>query len=296
MALLLGLGCALLYRAIASGRPREKRFAVAALLWLAFLDLSTYYSTASHADMGVTMTRIWRGTAPSPEQQAALRRPWGPPRPEEGFGAGLAEYMPISNEFWPFNTFMLPAGLTAAAADNYRAYSTNAPPVSFHEQALSLPGQDAMPDAVARDLPGFDSRLHVDGPVPTSAAPPAIGAAGFAFRWEKWGYNEFALEATAPRDGWIMVRQLHDPRWRVTIDGAQAAPLKANYIGMAVPVTAGRHVLRWSYEPPARRLYWFAAALLEAVLAVFLTLALSGPGKPRRAAPGRPSSPLPRPA
>jgi hypothetical protein len=77
----------------------------------------------------------------------------------------------------------------------------------------------------------------------------------------------------APRDGLAVVLDPWFPGWSATVDGNPAPLLRANYAFMAVPVRAGRHVLRLSYFP--RRLWpGLAIALLAAAaLAVLLKVA-----------------------
>jgi len=77
-------------------------------------------------------------------------------------------------------------------------------------------------------------------------------------------------EVAAPADGWLMLRQLYDPAWRVTVDGTRLEPLQANRMSMAIPISKGDHDVRWEYRPASRRLYWPVAILLEAAVAVFL--------------------------
>ncbi|HEX9576837.1 MAG TPA: YfhO family protein [Myxococcales bacterium] len=73
----------------------------------------------------------------------------------------------------------------------------------------------------------------------------------------------------APRDGLAVVLDPWFPGWSATVDGNPAPLLRANYAFMAVPVRAGRHVLRLSYFP--RRLWpGLAIALLAAAALVVL--------------------------
>lgn len=297
-ALMLGFGSVLLLRAVISMRWRELRFATGVLLLLLFIDLSAYFYGATRADIAMTARRPWPGVTPTPEQRRALATPWGPLRTDRGFSGGVDEYLPIGNDFWPVNAFILPAEFSEGPADAFRDYIRSAPPFIFYDGAEAIAEDRPIPRAAAKDLPSIDRELRIVAPsAPPTATPHARPMGDAVIRWNHLGYNSFEVEVTAPRDGWLMVRQLHDPRWRVTLDGGRAVAFKANYMGMAVAVPEGRHVLLWEYWPLPRRLYWLSALMLEAVVAVFLGLAFlsrrrsgaSGPGGRPRAAPASPS-------
>lgn len=284
-ALLLGLASAVLFRGLWLDLPRERSFACAAFLLLLFLDLSAYFYAAARADLAFT-TRI-TSFPQSPEQRAVLREPWSAPRPERGFAAAFEQSLPIKNMFWPLNTFMTPASLNPRAADAVAAHARGSEPFAFYDGAIRVPWGAAMPDALAGGAKALDAELLVADPsVQARAGGPSRRITdGFSYRWLGLRYNDFEVEVSAPRDGWLMVRQLYDRHWRASADGVQAQPAKANYVAMAIPLTAGRHVLRWEYRPPARGLYWPAAVLLEAVVALFLVVAWRAsrtPAGPRR--------------
>ncbi|HET7291166.1 MAG TPA: YfhO family protein [Vicinamibacteria bacterium] len=62
---------------------------------------------------------------------------------------------------------------------------------------------------------------------------------------------EVAAEGGA---GYLVVRDSHAPGWRAFVDGSAAPLLRANGRHRAVPVPAGRHVVRFEYHPPGLRL------------------------------------------
>jgi uncharacterized membrane protein YfhO len=47
----------------------------------------------------------------------------------------------------------------------------------------------------------------------------------------------------------VMLKASFDPRWQVTVDGISVAPemIARSFVGRTVP--AGRHVVRFEYEP-----------------------------------------------
>jgi len=120
----------------------------------------------------------------------------------------------------------------------------------------------------------MEARLRVDDTKGRAASPASQRIKdGFSYAWQNWRYNDFSVDVVVPREGWLMVRQLHDPRWRIAVDGATVQPVKANYLSMAFPIAAGRHRVEAGYRPPARALYWWAAAGLEFAVAGFAAFA-----------------------
>ena len=53
----------------------------------------------------------------------------------------------------------------------------------------------------------------------------------------------------ADRPAVVMLKASFDPRWQVTVDGISVAPemIAPSFVGRTVP--AGRHVVRFEYEP-----------------------------------------------
>ena len=66
-----------------------------------------------------------------------------------------------------------------------------------------------------------------------------------------------------------MVLEPWFPGWKLTVDGAPAPLLRANFLFMATPLKAGVHALRLTYFP-ARLLPGIAVAILAAALLVLL--------------------------
>jgi hypothetical protein len=53
----------------------------------------------------------------------------------------------------------------------------------------------------------------------------------------------------APAAGVVVLNEIMFSGWRVTVDGADAVPLRANYLLRAVRVDAGHHVIEWRFRP-----------------------------------------------
>lgn len=187
----------------------------------------------------------------------------------------------------------------ASGADPRQAIVEQMPELLVKDQALLIQadGDQACADPAlhpslakpssARPARGFPEIRPIGNPdrgiCSVQLAPNSGG--GFSYRWRQWDYNGFDFGLRAPRDGWVLVRQLADPAWRVTLDGQPVQALRANFVGMAVPVTSGAHEIRLEYWPFARRVYWPAGVLLEVTLVVLAALAMRpGAGRPLRRA------------
>lgn len=285
-AALVLLASAAALRAVRSADPRDKRFAVAAILWLMFVDLSGYFWTVTRRDIEFTIGRWTWPTAPPAIQET---KPWGPPDPHRGFQAGLDRYMSIHTDFWPVNQYLTPSEVNPDWAQALHAFETTAPPLVFYGRARASPRQDAMPVTYLSDLAGIDRELRVDvaGAGADAGGPPATS--GFSYEWRSWRYNEFELDIQAANDGWLMIRQHFDPSWHAWVDGSRVEPVKANYISMAIALPRGSHAIRLEYRPLARTLYWPAAILLELVVLAFLTTAIRRVPRARASPAGTPA-------
>jgi hypothetical protein len=271
--------------------PRSRGVLVLLLLGLLLTDLSKYFGTASEADSLFTSRYLQgKGTPIQPEARARLRRPWSDPDSSKGFDGGVVENLPLRNTFWPDNWYL--AHRRFKAMQHLQAFwipILNGPPLAFSGAAAVVPTVEDLQALIKRDprvlaghrplllqaahpLPGAGGGTAASGGPPPGEALPS--------RCQEWAYNSYQFDLTAPRDGWVFVRQQHDPCWRVILDGRRVEARQAEFIGMAVPVSRGRHVLRLEYRPLARRLYGIGCLLLQGVLALLLWSAL----RARRAA------------
>ncbi len=272
--LTLATSAALLQALWHPGRRGWATFATVALVLLV-TDLSKYYWEVSGIDRVFTRRHFHQYDKFPPEVRATLCRPWRALDPARGWDGGLPDNLPIGNDFWPRNAYLLPkSALPLLAAPMFTCRALEGAPVSFSPEARYL---TTAAEAVraAEDDPSLvvdDAVLLVqEPPEPPSAGDGAGGA--FAYRFLTCDYNGFALEVTAPRSGWVYLRQLHDPLWRVTVDGQPVKAIPALFAGTGVPLSGGAHVLRMDYRPLARRLYWPAGLLLEGTLAALAVAA-----------------------
>jgi uncharacterized membrane protein YfhO len=94
--------------------------------------------------------------------------------------------------------------------------------------------------------------------------------------------DAIAVAVDAPRAGVVVLNELAFPGWTVEVDGAAAAPVRANYAMRAVYVAAGRHAIEWRFEPP-----WIRALLAGYLGALAVMLAAAVLPRTTRRAPAR---------
>lgn len=95
---------------------------------------------------------------------------------------------------------------------------------------------------------GFDPRTTVlleRAPPPLSAGPPQPGSV----RIVDYGTTEVALEADAPRGGYVVLNDVWHHWWQVEVDGKPAQLLRANVLFRAVAVPPGRSKIRFVFRP-----------------------------------------------
>ena len=244
-------------------------------------------------DKSFTETR-WPVPSPLPQDvRAALRKPWADPAFDNGFKSDLYSNMPVPNLFWTDNVFMNHRYLAELRElpEAFQAHELQGPPVSFYTKAETLSlaqtreamKNDPSPFINNQTLMLNDSGqgLRQSSSEQKDVTPPE--AAAFIYQWREWRYNDFAFDVYAPQDGWLLIRQIDDPLWLLTVDGRPVRQARANVVGMALPLSRGGHYIRMEYRPLARRLYWPGAMLLEVVLlALMVTALLSRAASPAR--------------
>lgn len=80
--------------------------------------------------------------------------------------------------------------------------------------------------------------------------------------------NSVILDATLSQDGYLVLSDAYYPGWRVWVDGREGELLRANYAFRTVSLTAGRHTVRFQFDPLSWRIglgisavTWLALAL-----------------------------------
>ena len=65
----------------------------------------------------------------------------------------------------------------------------------------------------------------------------------------RYANTEVVVEVEAPAPGLLVLNDVWHPWWRASVDGKAAEILKANVLFRAVAVTAGRHMVRFTFHP-----------------------------------------------
>ncbi|MDE2993637.1 MAG: YfhO family protein, partial [Chloroflexota bacterium] len=95
------------------------------------------------------------------------------------------------------------------------------------------------------------------------------------------------VETDAARPGILVLTDTFYPGWRVTVDGAPASLLQANYLFRGVHVPAGAHRIEFTYHPtPFQRGLLVSALTLAIVLGTLLWPPVRRAWRSNRAAPG----------
>jgi hypothetical protein len=251
---------ALMVQLFLYGGQAARRLLVGVVLLLAFADLTKYFFDVSHKDMEFTGTR-WVKFPLAADIQARMRMAWATPDLDSGFASNIAGNMPVPNTFWPANTFMTHLWLTDLGDPSLNAIrdgGLKGPPLEFFSRA-----EVGEPSTLNHGGAAGQRTLWFVRPA-TAAATAGRGNRALRAVWREWSYNGFAFDMDAPEAGFVLVRQLADPLWRIEVDGRRVEVARANGSALAIPIEAGYHDVRMTYRPLGRRLYWPASIVLEA--------------------------------
>ena len=100
--------------------------------------------------------------------------------------------------------------------------------------------------------PEFDpTRTVLLEQLPAAVAPlPAPGAASsVSASIRRYANNEVTIETDSDTPGYLVLNDIHHSWWRVYLDGHAVPLLKANVLFRAVAVPAGRHSVRFQFQP-----------------------------------------------
>jgi uncharacterized membrane protein YfhO len=105
---------------------------------------------------------------------------------------------------------------------------------------------------------------------PENRPDPVFGVPVFGVDVLEYRDEQVTLDVTAPSPRWLVLSDLHYPGWEATLDGRPVPILRANHAFRAVRVPAGRHRVRFAYDPASVRtgaVLSFSALLALAALA-----------------------------
>ena len=145
----------------------------------------------------------------------------------------------------------------------------------IYENALALPRAMYVADWKRADFdvliktgvwPKFDpTRTVLLEQPPDELEPHAALAAGRTFPGQvgivRYENTVVEIEVLAERAGFVLLNDVWHPWWTATVDDTPAEVLKANVLFRAVRVPAGRHIVRFQFEPIAGAIAELAASV-----------------------------------
>jgi hypothetical protein len=171
--------------------------------------------------------------------------------------------------------------LAEAAPGVYLARNLACPPWAYVvPDARAVASQEAARDAVldARRFPMDVAVLGPDRVGPDDLAHPDQGDPQGRVEVRPTAAESVELDVQVARPSWLIVREVFHPDWRVTLDGRTTGFRRADVLFRAVAVPAGRHTVRFLYDP-----WWWWPGLAASATALALLLGLCGvrPQTPR---------------
>jgi hypothetical protein len=109
---------------------------------------------------------------------------------------------------------------------------------------------------------------------------PCAGAAPGLAQITADGIDEVTVSCTAPAPQVLVLSDPNYAGWGAEIDGKPTPHLTANYVFRAIAVPAGKHAVRWRYEPTAFRLGLFGGLAGAAALVAMLAAGTAGARRP----------------
>jgi len=83
--------------------------------------------------------------------------------------------------------------------------------------------------------------------------------------------NKLTVIFSATSDGYMILRQSYFPGWSATLDGNRAEILHADYLFMAIRISAGVHTVVWKYAPSSF-IIGCVITLVSLIILVFITV------------------------
>lgn len=283
-----------------SGKKASRVMLAVVVLSIALLDLSTYYAHVNEKDAAFShsylLVKRYRTQAHEPayaplritpvearevgreisQHKSAINKPWKI-RDAQSFSGGLFQNMPIFTDFWPVDRFLEPLKIVEFKRAPLAVQEHEFASPSIQLASYVDPQYDELRDnnyKFVNDDPKLDDMFEAGlEKRDLSSLPKDVLIPNFKYEMTRWSYNDFTAKFSAPQAGTLILHQLPDSLWKLTLDGQLVKPTVVRTIDMSLPVSAGEHELHMSYQPLARKLYWPAALLLQATLIAMLYLA-----------------------
>ncbi len=125
--------------------------------------------------------------------------------------------------------------------------------------------------------PDFDPRRTVIAPDAIRQFSGARGSAvSMAVASAKQDLDEMRFGVTADQDGLLVFDETYYPGWQAEVDASPAPLVRADYAFMAVPITQGRHDIRFRFAPSSVRTGGFLSGLSALWIALILLIRVRG--------------------
>jgi hypothetical protein len=108
---------------------------------------------------------------------------------------------------------------------------------------------------------GWLSGLSPDTAVIDGEPPPLPGDGRITVTLTAQQQDEAMLDVDAAQEAAVVYAAAYRSGWKATVDGEQRPLRRANLLHMAVRVPPGKHVVRFSYDIPHRRVWWCVSLL-----------------------------------
>ncbi len=160
-----------------------------------------------------------------------------------------------------------------------------------YENLKALPAAFLVPDTGIEIIPDEDQQLArvktafdpersvvlaeplVATEVTEAKVPSSMNAARPQVTWVSKRTNDFDLKVDADRSSMLVVSQVYYPGWKAYVDGHAVSVVPADQALSAIPIPAGSHAVRFSFDPLS-----FKLGLALTLAAALLALALSWHG------------------
>jgi hypothetical protein len=159
----------------------------------------------------------------------------------------------------------------------------------LYDDLVALIRSPVEPDGPGRRLAGLDLERAavVETNDPSALAAHLSGGSpdpGESVSVTHDGSTRVVLEVRLRRPGIVVLAEVFDSGWRLTVDGRPAPILRANLLMRAAAVKAGEHTLIYSYEPASVRV---GACVSLASLGAFVALIAWAAMQPSRSVSAR---------
>ena len=234
-------------------------------------------TAALGSERAVTSSKLALVAQRLPERRRLGGERWGL---MEAAGVGtLLTVERLQPSFWPAASVYEPAaikaerGVPSVTAFRFthpapRAYVATTWRISESADAAAqvLFGDevDGVPATAITVRPGAADALPASRPASFRGGAPGIPTAEIVRDEER----VVEVIATSDADALLVLLDANAPGWSATVTGASAPIYTANVAFRAVPIPAGRHLVRFEYRPPG----WSAAVAFTAAATVLLGL------------------------